>query len=44
VLAALRNTVLTLLRRLGFRPIEGFEHVAEDRQVAISVVRGRRTE
>jgi len=25
VLAALRNTVLTLLRHLGFRPVEGFE-------------------
>jgi predicted transposase YbfD/YdcC len=40
-LAALRNTVL---RRLGFNPVEGFEHFAEHRQQAINVVWGRRTE
>jgi hypothetical protein len=43
-LAALRNTVLTVLRRLGFNPVEGFEHFAEHRQQAINVVWGRRTE
>jgi predicted transposase YbfD/YdcC len=43
-LAALRNTVLTVLRRLGFKPVEGFEHFAEHRQQAINVLWGRRTE
>ena len=43
-LAALRNTALTMLRRLGFRPVEGFEHFAEHRQQAIEAVYGRRTE
>ena len=28
-LAALRNTALTVIRRLGFKPVEGFEHFAE---------------
>jgi predicted transposase YbfD/YdcC len=44
VLAAVRNTALTLLRRLGFKPVEGFEHFAEYRQAAIDVVFGKRTE
>jgi hypothetical protein len=44
VLAALRNTALTLLRRLGFKPVEGFEHFAESRQAAIAAVSGKRTE
>jgi len=44
VLAALRNAALTLLCRLGFRPVEGFEHFAEYRQAAIDVVSGKRTE
>jgi predicted transposase YbfD/YdcC len=44
VLAALRNTTLTLLRRLGFKPAEGFEHFAEHRQAAIDAVCGKRTE
>lgn len=44
VLAALRNTALTLLRRLGFKPAEGFEHFAEHRQAAIAAVSGKRTE
>ena len=43
-LAALRNTVLTVLRRLGFKPVEGFEHFAEHRQQAVDVVWGRRIE
>lgn len=44
VLAAIRNTALTLLRRLGFKPIEAFEHFAEHRQAAINAVFGKRTE
>lgn len=43
-LAALRNTALTMLRRLGFRPVEGLEHFAEHRQQAINAIFGRRTE
>jgi len=43
-LAAMRNTALTMLRRLGFKPVEGFEHFAEHRQHAIDAVRDRRTE
>ena len=43
-LAALRNTALTMLRRLGFKPVEGIEHFAEHRQQAIEVIYGRRTE
>ena len=44
VLAALRNTALTLVRRLGFKPVEGFEHFAEHRHQAIQAARGWRTE
>ena len=44
VLAALRNTALTMLRRLGFKPVEGLEHFAEHRQQAIDAIYGRRTE
>lgn len=44
VLAALRNTALTVLRRLGFKPVEGIEYFAEHRQQAIDVVYGWRTE
>ena len=44
VLAAFRNTVLTLIRRLGYTVVEGFEHFAEHRLAAIEAVRGRRTE
>lgn len=44
VLAALRNATLTLLRRLGIKPAEGFEHFAEHRQAAIDTVCGKRTE
>ena len=44
VLTALRNAKLTLLRRLGFKPVEGIEHFAEHRQAAIDAVSGKRTE
>ncbi len=44
VLAALRNTALTVVRRLGFKPVEGFEHFAEHRQHAINTLIGERTE
>jgi hypothetical protein len=44
VLAAFRNTTLTIIRRLGFKVVEGFEHFAEHRLDAIEAVRGRRTE
>jgi predicted transposase YbfD/YdcC len=44
VLAALRNTALTVIRRLGFKPVEGFEHFAEHRKAAIDAVTRPRTE
>lgn len=44
VLAALRNTALTVVRRLGFKPVEGFEHFAEHRQGAIDALMKKRTE
>ena len=44
VLAALRNTALTCLRRLGFKPVEGIEHFAEHRYQALDLVRNWRTE
>jgi predicted transposase YbfD/YdcC len=43
-LAALRNTAMTVIRRLGFKPVEGIEHFAEHRQYAIDVLLKRRTE
>lgn len=43
-LAALRNTALTVIRRLGFKPVEGFEHFAENRQAALNVLKSGRTE
>lgn len=43
-LAAFRNTVLTLVRRLGFRPVEGFEHFAEHRDQALRLILTGRTE
>jgi len=43
-LAAFRNTVLTLIRRLGFRPAEGFEHFAEHRNQALRLILTGRTE
>ena len=44
MLAACRNTALTLIRRLGFKVVEGFEHFAEHRLAAVAAVRGQRTE
>ena len=44
VLAACRNTALTLIRRLGHKVVEGFEHFAEHRSEALELVTGRRTE
>ena len=44
VLAAFRNAALTLIRRLGYKVVEGFEHFAEQRWDAIDAVRGKRTE
>lgn len=44
VLAAVRNTALTLLRRLGFTNIvEGLEHFMEHRAHAVRLVRYGRT-
>ena len=44
VLAACRNTALTLLRRMGLNIVEGFEHFAEHRSEAIAAVMPQRTE
>jgi predicted transposase YbfD/YdcC len=44
VLAAFRNTALSCLRRLGFKPVEGFEHFAEHRDQALNFVLHGRTE
>ena len=44
VLAAIRNTVLTIIRRSGWKPVEGFEHFAEHRQQALDAATGQRTE
>jgi len=38
VLAAMHNTVLTIIRRSGRRPVEGFEHYAEYRNDALNAV------
>ena len=43
VLAAFRNTALTLIRRLGYKVVEGFEYFAEHRLAAVEAVRGTRT-
>lgn len=40
VLAALRNTALTIIRRSGRKPVEGFEHFAEHRQAALDAAAG----
>ena len=40
VLAVCRNTALILIRRLGYKVVEGFEHFAEHRLAAIDAVRG----
>jgi predicted transposase YbfD/YdcC len=42
--ATCRNAAPTLIRRLGYKVVEGFEHVAEHRLAAINAVRGQRTE
>jgi predicted transposase YbfD/YdcC len=44
VLAAFRNTALTVIRRLKYKAVEGFEHFAEHRMAAIEAVCQRRTE
>jgi len=44
VLAAFRNTVLTIARRSGRKPVEAFEHFAEHRQQALDAAIGQRTE
>jgi predicted transposase YbfD/YdcC len=44
VLAAWRNTALTLLRRMGLKIVEGFKHFAEYRGEAVAAVLQRRTE
>ena len=43
-LAAIRNTALTIIRRLGRKPVEAFEHFAEYRQQALDAAIGQRTE
>jgi len=40
VLAAFRNTALTVIRRLGFKVVEGFEYFAEYRLAAVQAARG----
>ena len=44
VLAAMRNTVLTIIRCSGRKPVEGFEHYAEHRSEALNDATGVRTE
>jgi hypothetical protein len=44
VLAAFRNTALTIIRRLGCKVVKGFEHFAEHCLAAVAAVRGPRTE
>jgi predicted transposase YbfD/YdcC len=44
VLAACRNAVLTLVRRLGLRVVEGIEHFQEHRRAALNLVRFGRIE
>jgi hypothetical protein len=44
VLAACRNAVLTLVRRLGFGVVEGREHFQEHRRQALDLVRFGRME
>jgi predicted transposase YbfD/YdcC len=44
VLAAFRSTMLTRIRRLGYKIVEGFEYFAEHRPAAIEAARGWRTE
>jgi hypothetical protein len=44
LLAALCNTALTIRRRLGLRPVEGFEHFAENRTQLLNILTQRKTE
>jgi len=44
VLAAMRNTVLTIIRRSGRRPVEGLGHFTEHRNDALNAVAGMRIE
>ena len=44
VLAACRNAVLTLVRRLGLRVVAGIEHFQEHRRAALALVRFGRIE
>ena len=44
VLAACSNTAPTIIRRLGYKVVEGFEYFAEHRLAAVAAVRGLRTE
>ena len=44
VLAAFRNTALTLIRRLGHKVVEGFKYFAENCPAAIDAIRGQITE
>lgn len=44
VLAACRNAVLTLLRRLGAPIVEGLAHFQEHRRAAVNLVRYGRIE
>lgn len=44
VLAAIRNTALTIIRRSGQKPVEAFEHFAEHRQQALDAAFDQRTE
>jgi predicted transposase YbfD/YdcC len=41
VFAAFRNTTLTIIRRLGYKVVEGFEYFAEHRIAAIEAIRAR---
>jgi hypothetical protein len=41
VLAAFRNTALTIIRRLGHNVVEGFEYFAEHHLGAIGAIRTR---
>ena len=43
-LAAFRNAALTIIRRLGYKVVEGFEYFAEHRWAALAAVQGPRTE
>jgi len=44
VLAAFRNTALTIAKRLGRKPVEALEHFAEHRQQVLNAALGQKTE